>query len=644
MGLSRKKSGAKASVADAAQARDSNRPRSLKERFARGSVGDSEDLQRILALPRREKPGPEEMQAIVHEMTFQLKTPRGTQTLRDHQAWVLKEFPQVGGGIAALCTGAGKTLIGMLMPMCFPRITKPDGTTRPLRAVLFIPPDLRAQFKHDWEVYGKHWKLPNLAGSKGVLGRFDPELPTLHVVAYSELSHAKSTALLNQIQPDLVMGDEISNLRNSSSSRTFRFLSYIASNADAHFCGWDASIIADGISDIWHLLAIALDEGSPVPTSEEELKKWAAAIDPSVSEGYFMPGELEKLCNPGEPVRSGFRRRLVETAGVIATEENMLGIPLLFEQRIPPATPPEIVKCLKDLRRKPADGGWKRPDGEELTQATEVVACARQLAEGFYLRWRFPHGEPEALIDEWFQKRQDWNRELRALLTSPRVHMDSPLLCKNAAARWFDGGCTGCKRGPREEHESHCKDVESHPLWPAYTFTSWRAIEKTVYHETQAVWVSDWLLEDAAVWAREAPGIVWVDHPEFGHRLEKMTGFRYYGGGDAANEDIITVDGSESIICSMNANKRGKNLQMFNRNLITAFPASNEMIEQVVGRSYRTMQLAPEVRVDYYLHTRELEKAFDVAKTRATFVHGVMGTDQKLCFGKFKEVASGPVS
>ena len=35
-----------------------------------------------------------------------------------------------------------------------------------------------------------------------------------------------------------------------------------------------------------------------------------------------------------------------------------------------------------------------------------------QLSAGFFYRWRYPRGEPEVLILDWFRKRQAWNREL----------------------------------------------------------------------------------------------------------------------------------------------------------------------------------------------------------------------------------------
>jgi hypothetical protein len=221
--------------------------------------------------------------------------------------------------------------------------------------------------------------------------------------------------------------------------------------------------------------------------------------------------------------------------------------------------------------------------------------------------------------------------------------MDSPKLCENAAARWFSGGCTGCARGPKQEHEADCKEKESHPLWDSYTYLDWIEVEHTVIHETRVKWVSDWLLEDAAAWAKEAPGIVWVDHPEFGERLARMSGLRYYGGGEKAGEEMaeeFSVEqgiSSKSIICSMAAHKKGKNLQhSFHRNLIVAFPASNDTVEQLVGRTYRPGQYADSVEVYYYLHTPELESSLEKAKERAHFVAETMGQAQKLVYGSFR--------
>lgn len=607
--------------------------RTMRERLSKGEVSWSPDLERVISLKRREQP---DLELFGQALTKILKKPEGTQTLRDLQAWVLAEMPQTRGGIGLLQTGAGKTLLGMLMPMVWPHIEE-NGELRPPRCLLLIPSDLRAQFESDWERYGKHWHLPNLAGGRF----FTPGRPVLHVVSYSEFQTAKNSALVDQINPDLVMADECSALRNFETARVRRMKRFFAEHTNAFFCGWDATITSDSLEDYWHLLVWSLGPGSPVPVVETEIRRWARAIDPErYEDGYWMPGALMRLCEAGESVRSGFRRRLVSTPGVVPSADKILAIPLKFKERRPPKMPDVLIEHLKVLRRPKKDGGWKRPDGELFTMSTQVVACARQLSQGVWLYWAYPRGEPREMIDDWFSKRQSWNRELRSVLDQPRVHMDSPKLCENAAKRWYDGGCPSCARGPLEDHAVFCTVKEDHPLWDSYTYPAWRAVKDTVKHEERVKWESDWLLQDAAQWAAETPGIVWVDHPAFGHKLSQMTGLKYYGGGDGASEEIAEEyaeekgRSSKSIICSMSANKRGKNFQHgFSRNLFVSLPSSNDVIEQVLGRTYRSGQTADCVTCDYYLHVPELESSLEKARERAAYMAETTGNPQKLLYG-----------
>lgn len=588
--------------------------RTLRERFSAGEVQWSPDFERILNLPRREKP---DSGFVVEAMTQVLKKPEGTQRLREMQAWILYELSAVSGLIANAAVGSGKTLCNMLAPMVV------KGCRR---AVLLVPNSLLAQFDRDWKFYGAHWQLPNLAGGE----YFTTGLPVLHVVAYSELSHAKSTTLLEQIKPDLIIADELHNLRNFKAARVSRFLRYLTEHDETKFCGWSGTLTARSVADYAHLTAIALEENSPLPLETSTVLEWAHALDAD-NEVPFEPGVLSRFCRPGEDVRSGFRRRLVDTLGFAASKENEIGTALYFRERRPPRMSDELIEHFRVLRRKPKDGGWKRPDGEELTTVLAVTNCARQLALGCYMRWRYPRGEPKELIIEWFEKRQSWNREVRAQLQTPVPHLDSPDLCRNAAARFYDGGCTGCVRGPQQDHEAGCSAASDHPLWPSYTFQAWRAIKNKVYYVRETVWVSDWVLQDAAAWACEEPGIVWVEHPEFGHKLAEISGMPYFGEGKEAAKAIGLETGTRSIIAS-ECHSDGQNLQMFNRNLLTAFPSSAEVFEQIVGRTHRPGQLRDEVETYYYLHTREYENSKETALERAKYIHETM-SPQKMVQG-----------
>lgn len=582
--------------------------RSLRERLSRGSVKWGPDAARVLALPRRPKPN---LDPIVEELTARLKRPEGTQKLFPFQAWILWEAPRMGGLFGNVEVGGGKTLAGLLMPMVMPSCR---------RAVLFVPPSLRAQLlQRDWDFYSKHWVLPNLSGG----GKFVAGRPVLHVVAYSELSSPKATELLTQLGPDLIICDEFHLLARHASARTKRFLRYLVEHHETRVTGWSGTMFSKSVKDCAHLAAVALGEGSPFPIHRSAVEEWAAAIDPG--ECFFDAGALKRFCNEGEDVRDAFRRRLVDTEGVVASAASALGTSLYFYERTAPMVPKGVNDALRRLR---AD--WVRPDGEEFVEAVEVSTCARQLACGFYYRWRFPRREPPKLIEEWFARRQAWNRELREKLRASRPYLDSPKLCALAAER-FVRGCAECGTGPGEPCEE-----ESHPFWESYSWAEWAEIENKVEHETEAVWIDDFLVKHATQWALGEPGIVWVEHVEFGRALAKATGLPYYGGGKKASAEIIQESGKRSIIASVDAHHEGKNLQhAFSRNLILCFPTDAKTVEQLVGRTHRPGQPKDEVEVLYYMHTIEIRDAFEKAKERAKFLEKLTGSAQKMLYGTY---------
>jgi hypothetical protein len=380
---------------------------------------------------------------------------------------------------------------------------------------------------------------------------------------------------------------------------------------------------------------VMLGDGSPVPYNEPALGEWASALDPT--ELFIDPGILRKLCVGEEPVRSGFRRRLVETRGVVASADDEIGTELTYYERAAPPVPKEITVALRGVRAKEA----VRPDGEVLLTPLDEVRCARQLAAGFYSRWRYPHGEPPELIDEWFLKRQNWNRELREKLKGAGAHLDSDKLCRNAAERWLNGGCPGCERGAKELHQKGCREVASHPLWDSYCWPAWRDIEDKVYHETETVWMSDFLLNDAARWALDGVGIVWVEHVEFGHELSRRTKLPYYGEGEAAARGVALERGARSVILSIRANSEGLNLQCndddgsarFSRNLFVTFPSDAKTAGQAVGRTHRPKQVADEVECFYFAHTVELRDGIGKAQNKAAYSSETTGAEHKLAAG-----------
>jgi hypothetical protein len=260
-----------------------------------------------------------------------------------------------------------------------------------------------------------------------------------------------------------------------------------------------------------------------------------------------------------------------------------------------------------------------RPDGEELVEALEVRVVARQLAAGFYYRWRFPRKEPAELIERWFAARKAWHKELREKLKLRQEHLDSPMLAANAAARFYEG-----YEGPL-------------PIWSAATWPAWNEIQAQVYHETEAIWVNDWLARDAAEWVKKHKGVVWCDTGAFGHRVAELAGLPYHGGGPNAETAIRAEKGDRGIVASRHAHGTGRDgLQRYFREQYTPEPpASGHAWEQLLGRLHRIGQEADEVDTHIPRHEPELVDALDSAVAQARYVYETTGANQKLLAATF---------
>src|SRR4029077_19036079 len=132
------------------------------KRFGKSAVQGSDDLARILALPRRPRPDTHVSEALMEGVTSYLTRYNShcacapapcIKRLLPVQAWYLDEAHD-GGGVGHIIVGGGKTGIDILLPMVIPGVK---------RAVLLIPSSLRAQFKNDYLRWSQHFRVPNLA-------------------------------------------------------------------------------------------------------------------------------------------------------------------------------------------------------------------------------------------------------------------------------------------------------------------------------------------------------------------------------------------------------------------------------------------------------------------------------------------------
>jgi hypothetical protein len=313
---------------------------------------------------------------------------------------------------------------------------------------------------------------------------------------------------------------------------------------------------------------------------------------------------------------------LTETLGVVATKASAIGAAINLHERKAPPMPANLARMLDDLR-----SGWVRPDGEELLDILAVAKSARELACGFYYRWTYPKskqpGEARTmpredfirLVEAWFAARKAWRKELREKLKDRREHLDSELLCTQAAIRFY-----------ADEQKADL------PTWEAEAWPAWREIKDRIYHETEAVWVDDYLARDTAAWALKHHGIVWYEHDAFGQRVADLSGLPKHGGGPGAGEAIAAETGKTSIIASIKSHGTGRDglQRIFAEQLVPNPPASGDAWDQLLGRLHRIGFTGDEIDTYVYRHTPEMADALDKAIESARYIQGTMGTEQKL--------------
>jgi hypothetical protein len=588
-------------------------------------VQTSEDLRRIIALPYRDQLEPltVEAQAMIHVISERYSSGRAAgagcncreghnreciTTLRLAQAWALYEIGIVGGLLGPIGVGHGKTMLDLLAPLAF------QGCRT---AVLLVPPNLVTQLIADYDLTSNHFRVPSIVvhGAKAWANRV-PGAPVVHVFPYSRLSNKEATVFLETLKPDVVIADEVHNLRHAEAVRTARVLRYFAAHQSTRFAGWSGSMTDASVKDYAHLSALALRENSPLPLNPEVVEDWARALDPQ--ENPAPAGALLEMCEPGEHIHSGFHRRLCQTMGVVATMEPSVDCELEIEERKAPPVPPDVAAALDELR-----SDWVRPDGEELVDALSVNRCALELACGLYYRWRFPRigGEPQrkSVIAEWFEARKEWRRELRFKAQRREPHLDSPELCANAAARAW-------------------RDLPANPdlpVWHADTWPRWARVKDLVRYEPEAVRLDDFLARDAADWALANRGIVWYMRSAFGAWVAELSGLPMHAGGPNAGAMIKRERGDRSIIASIKSHGTGRDgLQfLFDDQLIANPSSSNAEWEQLLGRLHRTGQRAPVVHAKFYRHTAEMAAHVGTALRRALYVGTTMGSGQKIRLG-----------
>jgi len=556
--------------------------------FRRSGVQRTAELDRVRRLPARtwtEDPHLERMRA---DVTDWLRTASGLQLLRPVQVKALEELHDFGGGLLQVRVGGGKTLISYL-----------GGTVSGLLpALLVVPGKLRGKTLREFKALRAHWSAIEPA-----------------ILSYEEISRDGGYEKLVATAPRLIILDECHRAKNKDAGVTRKLLRYHREHPECRLLAMSGTTTTRSLREYAHLAEWALGELCPVPRQSNILSEWADALDEKVPAVRRMaPGALLGLCDETEldriakdanssleTVRCAYRRRLVSTPAMIATEERALGTSLLIEAARPIPGPP-TWPAFATLR-----SDWETPDGHPFTEASELWRHARELSCGFYYVW-----DPPAPRD-WLDARRDWSRFVREQLCRRLKGVDTELQVANA-----------CDAG----------------RLPSETLEAWRGVRDTFKPNSVPVWIDGAMIDWCIAWLamRDGPAIVWTEHVAFGQRLAKDGGLRYFGrqGRDDSGTPIEELEGSAHVVASIQSCGEGLNLQAWSRNLIVSAPPNGRIWEQMIGRTHREGQQEDEVSATVCLACIEQWKGMRQAIADAHYVEQTTGQPQKLLYADWE--------
>jgi len=565
------------------------------------AVRQSAEFARIAALPRR-------ILAKDAPRTPELRTAAGIAagvSLRWIQAWALAELFWCRGLFGAIPVGAGKTLISWLAAVVL-------SARRPH---LFIPASLVDKTRKEFDQLSRHWISPQPA-------------PMIHT--YTELTLEKNVRLLDTLRPDLLIFDEADKLRDTDRSAAKRVHRYVWEHAaECAVVVMTGTILRKSLEDFAHLMGWALKRGAPVPLTPDDLFQWCQALDEDdkVGMGRWRPGALLQLParvigNDPEFVgsdlacaRSAVRRRIEETPGILITDESECDQPI-HVRFIEPPEDPLIDKAFFDYRSTE-----ETLDGWPMTDALSRFNYESQLGCGFYYMW---DPRPPAY---WLAARKAVAKFIREAIRN-------------------------------SQHSSHPLDTEAAVLraYPdAQAVTDWliaKAREPVFEPNSVPVWLSGSVMYRAADWSNtDKPGLIWCKHATVAQGIASVTGLPYYGAkgrrvdsyGRATGESIETITKADrTLILSLDANLRGRNLQHYSRNLTIGWEQAANRVEQQIGRTHRAGQEQP-VTFDVLLTSGLTADSFAKTLAEARFVRQLHGHTQKILKSQIQRLHRYPI-
>lgn len=585
---------------------------------------DVDEMERICSLPiLPQKWTPEQVDDFTRRNALAEVYESGWRFF-EPQARGIDAYDKVGGGLYAIGVGWGKTGISVIVA---------DRAWRKghKSILLIVPAAAQAQLTTiDLAFWRKHVPIAvpfhNLAGrSKATRKRMASSgRGGCYIMPYSLLSRQDTIEVLQELNPTVVIADEVHKIKNFSAARTRRMMGFI-SGREPQFVCMSGTITDRRLEDYHHLGVAALREGVPMPLSRQLMQAWGAVLDskptrPSQAQaGALLPLiEWAQDNFPDEnfePTRDGFRKafryRLVTSPGVVATGDSEIGTSLTLTNLDIPDK--DKVEGWMELMKWVGlvEDEYITPNGDEIQHAMHKHKWMSELSCGFYNELTWP--TPEVLAERkrisvddaeqrigmsirWHRAWQAYSSELRAhlLYGYPAQGVDTP-----AAVG------TAIKAG-----HTHGMPAKMVALWHAAKDLDF---DERIERDGRAVRVCPFRVNHAVEWAyetfrtdkrRPTGSILWYYHQEIGDWLCELLRardlpvvFAPAGSNEELLADKADRNSKSVVVASISAHNEAKNMQYMQHQYVLQWPRSAKIAEQMLGRCHRNGQTADELIV-----------------------------------------------
>lgn len=413
-----------------------------------------------------------------------------------------------------------------------------------------------------------------------------------HIYSYSALSQAKNTDLLDRLKPGLIVLDEAHRVKRFESARTKRLIRYAQANPSCRFVALSGTMMNRSIKDYAHLMELALRDKAPVPLDSYHLEAWSECLDTLGRPNWAHWALVKPFCPTANKAefRARYQDKLKSSPGVRITTTSSIGNSL-YINIVYPKAPLSLQAHIETLENEQL-----KPDGDFIVDDLELARFKGHLASGFWYERLWPNGKDW----HWLEARSNWSRfVVRELERNSSAGYDSPLLV------WE-------------------KTPETHQYK-----ADWLVQRTKPEPDVATRWLSKYLIDFALDWLTTNPNsIIWYSSRAVEEALHR-SGLPVFGAGARLPDSPIA--------CAMSipAHGIGKNLQVWNNQLVLEPPSSGLIWEQLLGRTHRLGQQADEVNCSVIQSQKTHKNALNKALYDAKVQHQLLGNRLKLSVATF---------